>query len=144
MVHENVLYGIIVFQSILIIFQRLQIKKLKRKDVSSPVLFSVSFLRKGSNMALVYSVKCAAPVHADVVERRLSVKVNDTVLPVKVFDSQAVDFGELSFEHNDKVVLSLVDVDDAGSVSEPAILQFVANAPPSVPSGLSVALVREE
>jgi hypothetical protein len=146
MVHENVLYGIIIFQSILVILQRLQIKKLKRKSVSCPVLFHVSFLRKGSNMGLVFSVKCAAPVDKDVVERRLSVKVNDAVLPVKVFDSQAVDLGELSFADNDEVVLTLVDVDDAGNVSEPATLQFTAkdNVPPSAPGGFSVALVREE
>lgn len=146
MVHENILYGVIIFQSILVIIQRLQIKKLKRKSVSCPVLFSVSFLRKGANMGLVFSVKSAAPVDKDVVERRLVVKVNDAVLPVKVFGGETVDFGELSFEDNDEVVLTLVDVDDAGNGSDPAVLEFTAKdtVPPSTPEGFSVALTREE
>ena len=73
-------------------------------------------------------------------------RVNEVVLPDKVFDGQSVDFGELSFADNDEVVLTLVDVDDAGNVSKPATLQFTAkdNVPPSAPGGFSVALVREE
>jgi hypothetical protein len=146
MIHENVLYGIIICQIILIIIKRIQIKKLQNRRVSSPVGLSVFFLKKGSDMGLVYSVKCAAPVDADVVERRLAVKVNDAVLPVKVYDGQAVDLGELSFGDNDEVTLTLTDVDDAGNVSEPAVLQFTAKdtVPPSTPGGFSVALVREE
>ena len=96
-------------------------------------------------MGLVYEVTCAAPVDADVVERRLTISVNGEVVSTEEYEGSTVSFGEKVFQQGDNVVLNLVDVDDVGNVSEPAIVEFVANdtIPPSVP-GLSVALVREE
>lgn len=95
-------------------------------------------------MSLVYEVSCAAPVDHDVVERRLTVRVNGEVVSTDVYASSATSLGERSFVEGDNVVLTLVDVDDAGNYSEPAMVEFVAadTLPPSTP-GLSVLLVRE-
>lgn len=96
-------------------------------------------------MGLVYEVTCAAPVDSDVVERRFTVSVNGETVSTDVYGGSVVSFGERVFKQGDNVVLNLTDVDDVGNVSDPAIIEFVANdtLPPSVP-GLSVALVREE
>lgn len=96
-------------------------------------------------MGLVYEITCAAPVDADVMERRFTILVNGELISSEVFEASTVSFGEKVFTQGDNVVLNLVDVDDVGNVSEPAIVEFVANdtIPPSAP-GLSVSLVREE
>ena len=103
-------------------------------------------LVKGDSMGLVYGFYCETPVDGDVSERRLSVSVNDKEPVVSVFDSWATDLGEFTFTEGDSVVLSLVDVDDVGNVSEPAVVEFVAadTIPPSVPGGFTVSLLREE
>lgn len=96
-------------------------------------------------MPLVYEVTCDAPVDNDVVERRLTVSVNGEVVSTDVYSNTTTSLGERSFAQGDVVALKLVDVDDVGNVSEPAIVEFTANdtIAPSVP-GLSVVLVREE
>lgn len=95
-------------------------------------------------MSLVYEVSCAAPVDHDVVERRLTVKVNGEVVSTDVYGGSTTSLGEKTFVEGDSVVLTLIDVDDAGNYSEPAVVEFVAadTLPPSMP-GLSVLLVRE-
>jgi len=126
------------------------IKQLRKMDMRTiqPIAFHNYLVRteKGETMALVYSVTAAAPVDADVVERRLTVTVNGEEKSSQVYAPETTSFGELSFAQNDKVVLTLVDVDDAGNVSTPAVLDFDATdtIPPTVPGGLGVALVREE
>lgn len=97
-------------------------------------------------MALVYEITCGAPTDADVVERRLSVTVNGSLVTVDVHPGNAVHLGEKAFDQGDNVVLSLVDVDDVGNVSEPALVEFVAQdtVPPAMPSILGAVLVREE
>lgn len=111
---------------------------------ASPYLIC-KFLKKEINMGLVYELTCAAPVDADVMERRLTVTVNGVVLGTDVFSSDVTNLGERSFVHGDSVVLSLVDVDDVGNVSEPAVVTFVASdtIAPSSPA-LNVQLLREE
>lgn len=96
-------------------------------------------------MGLVYELTCAPPVDADVMERRLTVKVNGVVVATDFYASNVSNLGERTFVQGDNVVLSLVDVDDVGNVSEPAVVEFVATdtIAPSVP-GLDVKLVREE
>lgn len=139
---KNLLYLIIILQSILIVWQRYNTID---NSVSQPVFFTVKLDRKGDNMALVYGLTCGKPVDSDVVERRLAVQVNGTVVDNKVFAGDVVDFGELSFTQDDSIVLTLVDVDDAGNVSKPSLLEFVATdtLPPATPGGFSVSLVRE-
>jgi len=96
-------------------------------------------------MALIYSVTCDPSVSSDVVERRLTIKVNGETKNQLTFDPYAEDLGEQSFVDGDNVVLTLVDIDDVGNVSEPAVLEFVAadTIPPEKP-GFTVKLVREE
>lgn len=138
------LYFIIVAQSLVIIKQLLLLDKKCSKTVTKPVL-KFNFIRKGNNMALVYGFSCKSPVDSDVVERRLRVNVNGNDVSNKSYSSTTTDFGEFSFNQNDDVVLILVDVDDAGNVSDPATIQFQAldTIPPKVPGGFSVSLLRE-
>lgn len=135
---------------VLLLIQSIILKIIKRKRLRTlrPFYFRSKYVRtikKGQTMGLVYEVTCAAPVDADVVERRLTISVNGEVVSTEEYEGSTVSFGEKVFQQGDNVVLNLVDVDDVGNVSEPAIVEFVANdtIPPSVP-GLSVALVREE
>lgn len=111
-----------------------------------PVNFRVTKLNKGADMSLVYSVTCNSPVDYDVVLRRLSTTVNGEEKMEKSYPAVTVNFGEFKFKENDEVSLSLVDVDGAGNVSEPAKVSFVAldTIPPSAPTGLNVVLVRQE
>ena len=96
-------------------------------------------------MGLVYELTCSAPTDLDVVERRLTVTVNGNVVATDSYSNTVTVLGERTFAQGDNVTVSLVDVDDAGNVSEPAVIEFVANdtIAPSVP-GLNIKLVREE
>lgn len=96
-------------------------------------------------MALVYGLLCGETSDTDVVERRLTVEANGEVVTINSYSPLTTDLGEFTFNQEDNVVLSLVDVDDAGNVSEPAVLSFVAKdtLPPQAPGGFSVALLRE-
>lgn len=120
----------------------------KRKRTKRPLCFKYYFVRKEKRdtyMSLVYELTCAPTMEVDVVERRLVVTVNGEVVSTDVYSKDATSLGEKSFAQGDTVVLSLVDVDDVGNVSDPAIVEFTAmdTIAPSTP-GLSVVLVREE
>ena len=124
------------------------LKILRKMDMRNvyPTAFTVTFLKKEDLfMALVYNVTAGPVVDKDVAERRLSVSVNGEVRSTAPYSPDTTSFGELSFSDNDKVVLTLVDVDDAGNVSSPATLEFVAldTVAPSQPGELGVAFVRE-
>ena len=114
-----------------------------------PNAFRAKYVRtfiKGNEMALVYNVTAGAVVDADVVERKLSVVVNGEDRGTTSFPAETTSFGELSFGDSDNVVLTLVDVDDAGNSSSPAVAEFVATdtIPPAQPGEFGVTLVREE
>lgn len=147
-IEDNLLYIVIVCQILLIIRQMYLLGEFS-KTVRRPLMFRSKYLFskrvKGEDMALVYSLSCEAPVDGDVVERRLTVTVNGETVSTDPYAPDTVDFGEFTFAQDDNVVLSLVDIDDVGNVSEPAVLEFVATdtLPPVVPGGFSVALVRE-
>jgi hypothetical protein len=132
------------------IFNRLirQMQKVGMRTIH-PIAFRGKLVRKekrGNLMALVYNVTAGAVVDADVVGRKLSVVVNGEDRGVTDYPSDTTSFGELSFSDNDSVVLSLVDVDDAGNSSSPAVVEFVAldTIPPVKPGEFGVTLVREE
>lgn len=111
-----------------------------------PIGFKCNFLNREVNNMLVYNVTAGAVVDKDVAERRLSVTVNGEVRETKPFSPDTTSFGELSFADNDSVVLTLVDVDDAGNVSSPATVEFVAldTVAPAAPGEFGVSFVREE
>lgn len=97
---------------------------------------------------LVYKVSVGPVVDKDVVERQLVVAVNGASSPdeFKVFSAEATDLGEIRVKQDDKVLLTLVDVDDVGNRSEPAVFEFVAadTLPPAQPGAFGVTLVAEE
>lgn len=97
-------------------------------------------------MALVYSVTAAPPVDADVVARRLVITVNGEAGSPKEYAAETTRFDDVKVEQDAQVVLALMDVDDAGNVSEPAVYEFVAvdTIPPAAPGSFGVTLVREE
>lgn len=105
----------------------------------------VRVLRQEKNM-LVYAVTAGLPVDGDVVERRLTIEVAGAEPEQRTYNGTDTDLGEVRVEQDATVTLSLVDVDDAGNVSEPAVVTFQANdtIPPSQPGQFGVALVREE
>lgn len=96
---------------------------------------------------LVYELTAAPVADKDVVKRVLTVMVDGAVRgePVE-FAPETVNFGEVSFEDGQSVVLTLVDMDDAGNSSEPATLEFVSadTIPPKAPGEFGVKLLREE
>lgn len=97
-------------------------------------------------MALVYSVTAAPSFDADVVTRQLAVTINGEAsgMPVN-FPPEATSFGEIVVPQDAQVVVTLVDIDDAGNVSEPAVLEFTAidTIAPARPGEFGVTLVRE-
>jgi hypothetical protein len=121
-----------------------ELKRLVRKQ-SRPVALRARLSSQESSM-LIYSVSAAPVVDADVVTRRLSVTVNGEAREPVDFAADATSFGELGFADNDSVVLTLVDIDDAGNSSEPAVFEFVATdtIPPAKPGEFGVTLLREE
>ena len=119
--------------------------KWKRKIELRPLFIKYKFIKKEIDMGLVYEITCASPVDSDVVERRLTVTVNGTSVSTDVYAGNVTNLGERTFVQGDNVSLSFVDVDDVGNISDPAVVDFIANdtIAPSVP-GLEIKLVREE
>lgn len=93
---------------------------------------------------LVYNVTADVPAAADVVARVLTVAI-DGVENASQFGSSVTDFGAVTVVEGASVVLTLVDVDNAGNRSEPASVSFVAadTLPPGQPGGFGVTLVGE-
>lgn len=121
------------------------LQKLTMQNIQ-PIAFKCNFLYREGKEMLVYNVTAGAVVDKDVAERRLTVTVNGEVRETTPFSPDVTNFGELSFTDNDNVVLSLVDVDDAGNVSKPAVVEFVAldTVAPAAPGEFGVSFVREE
>lgn len=96
---------------------------------------------------LTYRISADAPKDADVVERLLTVSVDgqDVSDYAKSAAPDTTEFGEINVLQGAAVVVTLVDVDDAGNKSEPAEFSFVAQdtIPPAQPGSLGVTLVSE-
>jgi len=110
-----------------------------------PVVW-VRFKRKEPDMALVYAVTAGAPVDADVVSRELTAVVNGEVLFTQSLDGKATSLGEVKVPQDSSVTLTLVDIDDAGNRSQPAVVEFVATdtIAPVQPGAFGVTVLREE
>jgi hypothetical protein len=93
---------------------------------------------------LIYKVNAAPVVDGDVVVRELQLVVNGAEPVVREFGPAETDLGTVAVPQGANVVLKLVDVDDAGNRSEPAVAEFMATdtLPPQQP-GLGVELVAE-
>lgn len=102
--------------------------------------------REIASMALVYSVTAAPSIDPDVVARQLTVIVNGEASGAPAdFPPEATSFGEIIVPQDAQVIVTLVDIDDAGNVSEPAVFEFTAadTIPPAKPGEFGVTLVRE-
>lgn len=97
-------------------------------------------------MSLVYTVTSGPTVDSDVVTRRLMVTVNGLPAGSTDHPKDTTSFGEIKVDQDASVVVTLVDIDDAGNESQPAFLEFVAKdeIAPAQPGTLGVTLVREE
>ncbi len=135
---------LVILQNCIVVYSFFLAKKRYRLELR-PRYIRYKFITKEINMGLVYELTCSAPTDLDVVERRLTVTVNGNVVATDSYSNTVTVLGERTFAQGDNVTVSLVDVDDAGNVSEPAVIEFVANdtIAPSVP-GLNIQLVREE
>ena len=120
-----------------------ELKKINFRSSRPKIM--VKLIEKGNNM-LVYSVTAGTPGAGDVVERRMTIQVNGSVVDTKSYGGEVVDLGEIKVEENAEVVLNLVDVDNAGNVSLPAIFAFTAldTIAPPAPGSFGVSIVREE
>lgn len=115
-----------------------------RRAILVPQCLLVIERKKTVPNQLTYSVVAAPSSDADVVERILTKTVNGESSS-KSYDGDASKFDDLTVTQGDLVILSLVDVDDAGNRSGAATLSFTAEdtIPPADPSGLGVTLVSE-
>lgn len=128
----------------------IQLKKINMR-LYKPHGFRVNFITKqkgGDKMAniMVYGVSAGVAGSADVVERRMTVEVDGSVVDSRTYAGDVVDMGEVKVAQGANVVLTLVDVDDVGNVSQPTSCVFVATdtvAPPA-PGNFGVAVLREE
>ena len=94
---------------------------------------------------LTYQVTVGAPQVSDVVSRNMTIVVDGANEGEKQFPGNALDLGRIDVIQGSKVVLTLVDVDDAGNRSQPATCEFVAadTLAPPVPGSFGVTLVAE-
>lgn len=96
---------------------------------------------------LTYNVSVGPVVDADVVSRELSVFIDgsETAREVRTYPADATGLGPVTAPQDAVVVLKLVDIDDAGNRSEPAVLEFTATdtIAPAAPGDLGVTLVNE-
>lgn len=95
---------------------------------------------------LIYKLTAAPSTAADAVTREVSVVVDGAAPVVTAFLPTETALGEYSVPQGAHVAISVVDIDDAGNRSEPAVVEFVAadTLPPPVPGGVGIELVREE
>jgi len=135
---------LVILQNCIVVYSFFLAKKRYRLELR-PRYIRYKFITKEIDMGLVYELTCSAPTDLDVVERRLTVTVNGNVVATDIYPNTVTVLGERTFAQGDNVTVSLVDVHYAGNVSEPAVIEFVANdtIAPSVP-GLNIKLVREE
>jgi hypothetical protein len=116
------------------------------KNVSVPVGLKVVLLgRDAMADVLTYQVSVGPAVDHDVVSRELSFVIDGADPVVASFPGSTTDLGLVSAPQGSSIVLSLVDIDDAGNRSDAATLEFVAadTLPPAVPGAFGVTLVGE-
>lgn len=140
----DVLYWLL---SILVFVLAFLVLQSMEKKPAAPVLLGVVQLRSDESMAdvLSYTVTAALPVDADVVSRLLTITVNGEDMGTVDVPVDATELSVFSAPQDADVTLTLVDVDDAGNKSEPAVYSFVATdtIAPAQPGGLGVTLTGE-
>jgi hypothetical protein len=140
----DVLYWLL---SILVLVLCFLVLRSTYRKPAAPVLLGVVQLRSDESMAdvLSYTVTAALPVDADVVSRLLTITVNGEDMGTAEVPVDSTELSVFSAPQDADVTLTLVDVDDAGNKSEPAVYSFVAadTLAPAQPGGLGVTLTGE-
>lgn len=116
--------------------------------VNPPQSLSVRQIEKDDEAmadTMTYEITVGAPAANDVVSRELTVVVDGLYRDPVVFPAYEVSLGRVTVPQDADVVISLVDVDDAGNRSDPAVVSFQALdvVPPPAPGGLSITVVGE-
>ena len=85
---------------------------------------------------LTYRVEAAPAVDADVVTRELTVTVDGNPFLTFEVPGATTVFDTFDVPQGANILVGLVDIDDAGNRSEPAVSEFVAadTLPPSQPA----------
>jgi hypothetical protein len=140
----DVLYWLL---SILVFVLAFLVRQRMDKRPAAPVLLGVVQFRSDEYMAdvLSYTVTAALPVDADVVSRTLTIVVNGENMGTVDVPVDSTELHVFSAPQDAEVTLTLVDMDDAGNKSEPAVYLFVATdtIAPAQPGGLGVTLTGE-
>lgn len=94
---------------------------------------------------LTYEISVDGAGSPDVVKRVLSVSIDAGDAVVTEFAPGSTDLGKIEVPQDSSVLLSVVDVDDAGNESAPLSYGFVARdtIAPETPAGLNVKLTGE-
>lgn len=134
------LWCVVVVLIALAIADGMRVRRIRRPDFVYEQLGENSM-----SDTLTYSVVAAPVVDGDVVTREFTVMVNGVTQDSKLYGVGVTDFGPVSVPQDSTVTLTLVDIDDAGNRSAPAVTEFVAvdTIVPAMPGAISVTLVGE-
>jgi hypothetical protein len=121
------------------------VDELRVRRVRQPQFF---YEQKGEDPmadSLTYTIVAAPVVDADVVNRLLTLVINGEDQGTAEFPASATELSVITVPQDANVVLTLVDVDDAGNKSTPAVVEFVAadTIAPAQPGAITVTLVGE-
>lgn len=116
-----------------------------RRTLLVPICFRASLRKKEMPNILNYTVSAGPATDEDVVLRTVTITINGEPISSREYSSETLVFSPLSVQEGDNVIMTLVDTDDAGNPSAPAVVEFVAadTLPPSAPGGFGVELVSE-
>lgn len=116
-----------------------------RRTLLTPICFRASLRKKNMADLLTYTVTAGPVTDADVVTRTVTVTINGETSDSRDYAADTLTFAPLVVSEGDNVVMTLVDTDNAGNPSAPAVVEFVAadTLPPSQPGGFGVTLVHE-
>lgn len=130
---------------VLMLFAKL-VDELRVRRIRQPQFFYEQQGDDPMTDSLTYTIVAAPVVDGDVVERLLTIVVNGEDQGTAVFPAAATELSAFTVPQDANVVLTLVDVDDAGNKSAPAVVEFVAadTLPPAQPGAITVTLVGEK
>ncbi len=116
-----------------------------RRTLLVPICFHVSLRKKTMADILTYTVTAGPATDSDVVSRTVTVSINGEAPDIQKYPADTLTFSPLVVSEGDNVVMTLVDIDNAGNPSAPAVVEFVAadTLPPSQPGGFGLTLVHE-
>lgn len=129
---------------VLILFAKL-VDELRVRRIRQPQFFYEQQGDDPMTDSLTYTIVAAPVVDGDVVKRLLTLVINGEEQGTAEFPASATELSVVTVPQDANVVLTLVDVDDAGNKSVPAVVEFVAadTIAPAQPGAITVTLVGE-